>query len=86
MNLSAPFVKRPVMTTLVMIALLMVGILSYIKLPVSDLPNVDYPTIEVQVQYPGASPETMANTVAAPLEKQFMTIQGITRVTSNSTL
>ena len=86
MNFSAPFVKRPIMTTLVMIALLMVGILSYIKLPVSDLPNVDYPTIEVQVQYPGASPETMANTVAAPLEKQFMTIQGVTRVTSNSTL
>lgn len=86
MNLSAPFVKRPIMTTLIMIALLMVGILSYIKLPVSDLPNVDYPTIEVQVQYPGASPETMANTVAAPLEKQFMTIQGVTRVTSNSTL
>lgn len=86
MNLSAPFVKRPIMTSLVMIALLMVGVLSYIKLPVSDLPNVDYPTIEVQVNFPGASPETMANTVAAPLEKQFMTIQGVTRVTSNSTL
>lgn len=86
MNLSAPFVKRPIMTSLIMIALLMVGILSYINLPVSDLPNVDYPTIEVTVQYPGASPETMANTVAAPLEKQFMTIQGVTRVTSNSTL
>lgn len=86
MNISAPFIKRPIMTTLVMIALLMVGILSYIKLPVSDLPNVDYPTIDVKVPFPGASPETMANTVAAPLEKQFMTIQGVTRVTSNSTL
>lgn len=86
MNISAPFIQRPIMTTLVMIALLMIGILSYIKLPVSDLPNVDYPTIEVKVPFPGASPETMANTVAAPLEKQFMTIQGVTRVTSNSTL
>lgn len=86
MNLSEPFIRRPIMTTLVMVALLMTGIFCYIRLPVSDLPSVDYPTIDVRVDFPGASPETMANTVAAPLEKQFMTIQGITRVTSNSTL
>lgn len=86
MSLSDPFVRRPVMTTLVMVAILFLGITAYFRLPVSDLPNVDYPTITVTVGYPGASPETMANTVATPLEKEFMTIPGISLVTSTNNL
>lgn len=86
MNLSAPFIKRPIMTILVMAAVLMLGILAFNRLPVSNLPDVDYPTINVTVGYPGASPETMANTVATPLEKEFMTIPGIAAVTSSNTL
>lgn len=84
MNLSEPFIRRPVMTILVMFTILFFGILSYRTLPVSDLPNVDMPTIEVSVSYPGANPETMANSVATPLEQQFMTIQGIQSVISSS--
>ncbi len=84
MNLSEPFIRRPVMTVLVMLAILFFGIMSYRALPVSDLPSVDMPTIEVSVSYPGASPETMANSVATPLEQQFMTIQGIQSVISSS--
>lgn len=85
MNLSAPFIQRPIMTVLVMTAILMVGILAFSHLPVSNLPDVDYPTINVSVGYPGANPETMANTIATPLEKEFMTIPGITNVTSANT-
>lgn len=84
MNLSEPFIRRPVMTILVMIAILAFGIMAYRNLPVSDLPTVDMPTIEVSVSYPGASPETMANSVATPLEQQFMTIQGVQSVISSS--
>lgn len=84
MNLSEPFIRRPVMTVLVMFTILFFGIMAYRSLPVSDLPNVDMPTIEVSVSYPGASPETMANSVATPLEQQFMTIQGIQSVISSS--
>jgi HAE1 family hydrophobic/amphiphilic exporter-1 len=86
MNLSEPFIRRPVMTTLVMIAIVMAGLLCYFSLPVSNLPDVNYPSINVTVAYPGLNPETMANTIATPLEKQFMTIQGLTSITSANTL
>ncbi|HVB47066.1 MAG TPA: efflux RND transporter permease subunit [Burkholderiales bacterium] len=77
MNISEPFVRRPIMTVLVMVGILMFGIVGYVLLPVSSLPNVDYPTIQVTGELPGASPETMASAVATPLEKQFSTIAGI---------
>ena len=72
------------MTILVMMAILFFGFLSYGKMPVSDLPNVDMPTIEVNVSYPGANPDTMANAVTTPLEQQFMTIQGVQSIFSTS--
>ncbi len=84
MNLSALFIRRPVMTTLLMMAVLLFGIMGYRQLPVSDLPNVDYPTINVSASLPGASPETMASAVATPLEKQFTTIAGVDAMTSSS--
>ena len=84
MNISALFIKRPVMTTLVMAGILIFGIVSYRLLPVSDLPTVDYPTISVSASLAGASPETMATAVATPLEKQFSTIPGIEQMTSSS--
>ncbi|HSA95995.1 MAG TPA: efflux RND transporter permease subunit, partial [Acidobacteriota bacterium] len=86
MNVSEVFVRRPVMTTLLMAAILIFGILGYRLLPVSDLPNVDFPTIQVTAGLPGASPETMASTVATPLEKQFSTIQGLDSMTSTNQL
>ena len=86
MNFSEIFVRRPVMTTLVMSALLIFGIIGYRQLPVSDLPNVDFPTILVTAVLPGAGPETMAATVATPLEKQFSTIQGLDSMTSSNQL
>lgn len=86
MNLSEPFIIRPIMTTLVMVAICVLGMMAFEKLPVSNLPDVNYPTINVSVSFPGASPSTMANTVATPLEKEFMTIPGITSVTSNNSL
>jgi hydrophobic/amphiphilic exporter-1 (mainly G- bacteria), HAE1 family len=86
MNLSAPFIHRPVMTTLVMLAILLVGIGAYFELPVSNMPNVEYPSINVTVVFPGANPETMANNVATPLEKEFLTIDGLVAATSNNTL
>ena len=86
MNFSAIFVRRTVMTTLLMAALLIFGILGYRLLPVSDLPNVDFPTIVVTAGLPGASPETMAATVATPLERQFSTIQGLDSMTSTNQL
>lgn len=86
MNLSAPFIERPVMTTLLMLTLLFLGVMAYYHLPVASLPDVDYPTINVKATLPGGSPETMANTVATPLEKQFLTIPGVTNVTSTNTL
>ena len=86
MNLSAIFIRRPVMTTLVMLAILVFGIMGYRLLPVSDLPNVDFPTIQVMARLPGASPETMASAVATPLERQFTTIAGLDSMTSSSIL
>src|SRR5512136_761212 len=86
MNLSELFIRRPIMTTLVMLGILLFGIFSYRLLPVSDLPNVDFPTILVSANLPGASPETMASSVATPLERQFSTIAGIDSMNSTSSL
>jgi hydrophobic/amphiphilic exporter-1 (mainly G- bacteria), HAE1 family len=85
-NPSALFIHRPIMTTLVMAAILIFGIFAYQLLPVSDLPNVDFPTILVSASLPGASPDTMASSVATPLEKQFSTIAGIDSMTSTNSL
>ncbi len=79
------FIKRPIMTTLIMAAILVFGIMSYRALPVNDLPNVDFPTIAVQVQLPGASADTMASSIALPLEKQFATIPGLEQMVSTNT-
>lgn len=84
MNVSAPFIHRPVMTTILMSALLVFGLVAYQTLPVSELPNVDFPTISVSASLPGADPETMASTVATPLERQFSSIAGITSMSSSS--
>ena len=86
MNFVAPFIKRPVMTTLFLLSLLVAGFFAWQSLPVSDLPNVDYPTVTVNASLPGASPETMASSVATVLEKQFSTIAGIDNMTSSSSL
>ncbi|HSU60916.1 MAG TPA: efflux RND transporter permease subunit [Bryobacteraceae bacterium] len=86
MNLCEIFIRRPVMTSLLMLAILLFGILGYRDLAVSDLPNVDFPTIQVSAGLPGASPVTMASTVATPLEKQFTTIAGLDSMTSTSSL
>ncbi|MFI5232182.1 MAG: efflux RND transporter permease subunit [Gemmatimonadales bacterium] len=86
MDLTTLFIKRPVMTTLVMIAILVFGIVAYEGLPVSDLPNVDFPTITVTATLPGTAPQTMASTVATPLEKSLSTIAGIDNMTSTSSL
>src|SRR4029450_11695358 len=84
MNLSEPFIRRPVMTAVLTLSVILFGVLSYLQLPVNDLPAVDYPVIQVNVGYPGASPETMAANVATPLERQFMQINGLELVTSTS--
>ena len=86
MSLPELFIRRPVATTLVMLAILLFGIVSYRALPVSDLPNVDFPTIQVSASLPGANPDTMASSVATPLERQFSTIAGIDSMTSSNTL
>ncbi|MFO0749689.1 MAG: efflux RND transporter permease subunit [Myxococcota bacterium] len=86
MNIAGPFIRRPVMTTLLSLAIILFGILSFGKLPVSDLPNVDFPTIQVSASLPGASPETMAASVATPLEREFSTIDGVVEMTSASRL
>ena len=86
MSIPALFIRRPVMTTLVMAGILFFGVVSFFSLPVSDLPSVDYPTIQVSANLPGASPTTMASSVATPLEKQFSTIAGIDSMSSVSTL
>ncbi|MDE2195814.1 MAG: efflux RND transporter permease subunit [Gammaproteobacteria bacterium] len=85
MNLSAPFIHRPVMTTVLMSALLIFGLVAYFSLPVSELPNVDFPTINVSANLPGADPETMAASVATPLERQFSTIAGVASMSSVNT-
>ena len=84
MNPSGPFIQRPVATALLMAAILLVGIVAYFQLPVSALPEVDYPTIQVLTFYPGASPDVMATTVTAPLERQFGQLQGLSQMTSTS--
>lgn len=84
MNLSEVFIRRPVMTVALTVSVLLFGLFAYLRLPVSDLPAIDYPVIQVQVNYPGATPETMANNVATPLERQFMQIPGLELVTSNN--
>jgi len=84
MNISEIFIRRPVMTTLIMAGVLIFGVMAYRLLPVSDLPNVDFPTIQVSATLPGASPETMASSVATPLEKQFSTIAGLDNMSSSS--
>jgi len=86
MNISEPFIKRPIATTLLTVALGLAGAVAYGFLPVSPLPQVDFPTIQVQASLPGASPEIMASSVATPLERQFGRIAGITEMTSNSIL
>jgi HAE1 family hydrophobic/amphiphilic exporter-1 len=86
MNIPELFIRRPVMTTLVTAAITLFGWMAYEKLPVSELPNVDFPTISVSANLPGASPETMAASVATPLEQQFSSIAGIDSMTSTSSL
>jgi multidrug efflux pump len=83
-NPSRPFILRPVATALLMAAIFLVGAVGYTQLPVSALPQVDYPTIQVITYYPGASPDVMATTVTAPLERQFGEMQGLSQMTSNS--
>ena len=84
MNISELFVRRPVMTVVLTASTILFGVLAYVNLPVNDLPAVDYPVLQANVFYPGATPETMANNVATPLERQFMQIPGLEMVTSNS--
>jgi multidrug efflux pump len=84
MSFSAPFIRRPVGTSLLSAAVLMAGALGYMSLPVAPLPQVEFPTISVSANLPGANPETMASSVATPLERQFGRIAGVTQMTSNS--
>jgi len=86
MNLSRPFVERPVATALLTIGIALAGIAAFFVLPVSPLPQVDFPTISVTATLPGASPETMASSVAQPLERQLAQIPGIAQMTSTSSL
>src|SRR5271155_4760912 len=86
MNISAWFIKRPIATVLLMLGLLLCGLVSYRLLPVASLPNVNYPTLTVTAQLPGADPQTMASSVATPLELQFGQIPGLTQMTSASAL
>jgi len=84
MNLSEPFIRRPVMTAVLTLSVILFGVMAYFQLPVNDLPAVDYPVVQVTVGYPGASPDTIANNIATPLERQFMQINGLEVVTSSS--
>ena len=84
MNIAEIFIRRPVMTTLISLAIVLFGLMAYRYLPVNDLPNVDFPTIVVNANLPGASPDTMASSVATPLEKQFSTIAGLSSMSSNN--
>src|SRR5512141_2746374 len=86
MNFAETFIRRPVATTLLVLSILIFGIMGYRLLPVNDLPTVDFPTIQVNANLPGASPETMAASVATPLEKQFSTIAGVTSISSTNGL
>src|SRR5579872_5349063 len=84
MHISAPFINRPIATSLLTAAILLAGAISYKYIPVAPLPQVEYPTIGVHATLPGASPETLASAVATPLERQFGRIAGITEMTSSS--
>ncbi|HWK44155.1 MAG TPA: multidrug efflux RND transporter permease subunit [Stellaceae bacterium] len=86
MSISAPFIKRPIATSLLMAAVFLVGVVAYPLLPVAPLPQVDFPTISVSAQLPGADPQTMASSVATPLERQFSQIAGVAQLTSTSAL
>src|SRR5580700_7458481 len=86
MNVSAPFIHRPVATTLLTVAIAIAGAIAFTVLPVSPLPQVDFPTINVNASLPGASAQIMAASVATPLERQFSHIAGITEMTSSSSL
>jgi multidrug efflux pump len=86
MNFSAPFIKRPVATSLITLGVALAGAISFFLLPVAPLPQVEFPTISVQANLPGASPETMAATVATPLERRLGAIAGVTEITSSSSL
>src|ERR1700744_6639729 len=86
MNLSAPFIHRPVATTLLTVAIAIAGAIAFTVLPVSPLPQVDFPTISVNAGLPGGSAEIMASSVATPLERQFGHIAGVTEMTSSSSL
>jgi HAE1 family hydrophobic/amphiphilic exporter-1 len=86
LNPSAPFIRYPIATSLIMVAILFIGIAAFPRLPVAALPQVDFPTVQVSVNYPGASPETMASSVAQPLEQQFVQIPGVSLMTSTSSL
>src|SRR6266699_6850255 len=86
MNVSETFIRRPIATSLLMAAIALFGVVAYRALPVSDLPNVDFPTLLVTASLPGASPETMASSVATPLENQFSTISGLSSMTSVNSL
>ena len=86
MNISAPFINRPIATSLLMAGILLIGLVAFPLLPIAPLPQVDYPAIQVSAQLPGASPETMASTVAAPLEYQFAQISGVSQMISTNVL
>lgn len=86
MNFSEVFIRRPIATALLAVAILVAGSAAYLLLPVAPLPRVDFPTIHVQAKLPGASPETMASSVATPLERRFGRIAGISEITSSSSL
>src|SRR5438876_6616478 len=85
-GISAPFIRYPIGTSLLMAGILFVGLVAYPLLPVAPLPEVDFPTIQVSAMLPGASPETMASSVATPLERQFGRIAALTELTSTSAL
>ena len=84
MNISSPFIKRPVMTTFVMIAIIFIGLLAYSKLPVSDLPVVNHPKLVVHTSYPGASPEVVLDKITIPLEKALSLVKGVEEMSSTS--
>ncbi|PYJ61032.1 MAG: acriflavine resistance protein B, partial [Verrucomicrobia bacterium] len=84
MNISEPFIRRPIATSLLMAGVVLMGLLGYSLLPISALPSVDFPTIQVAAQYPGASPDVMASSVTTPLERQFGQISGLAMMTSVS--
>jgi multidrug efflux pump subunit AcrB len=85
-NISEPFIRRPIATYLLMFAIVLLGVIVYPFLPVAALPTVDFPTIQVTATFQGASPETMASGIATPLERQFAQMPGVTQMTSSSGL